>query len=174
MAKMKVSKDTEKTSEYISKISDNSNRMMEAMDDIVWSINPMNDSMQRISARMREFATSVLEAKDIEVIFRVDEKVKDLRLDMESRRDFFLIFKEAVNNIAKYSQARNTEIEITVHAHRLVMQIKDNGIGFDVLEADSGNGLTNMRKRAESLRGHLTIDSVPGIGTKVRLEAPLT
>jgi signal transduction histidine kinase len=174
MAKMKVSKDTEKTSEYISKISDNSNRMMEAMDDIVWSINPMNDSMQRISARMREFATSVLEAKDIEVIFRVDEKVKDLRLDMESRRDFFLIFKEAVNNIAKYSQARNAEIEITVHAHRLVMQIKDNGIGFDVQEADSGNGLTNMRKRAESLRGHLTIDSVPGIGTKVRLEAPLT
>jgi signal transduction histidine kinase/ligand-binding sensor domain-containing protein len=174
MAKMKVNKDTQKTSEYISKISDNSNRMMEAMDDIVWSINPMNDSMQRISARMREFATSVLEAKDIEVIFRVDEKVKDLRLDMESRRDFFLLFKEAVNNIAKYSRARNAEIEITVHAHRLVMQIKDNGVGFDVQQADSGNGLTNMRKRAESLRGHLDIESVAGVGTKVRLEAPLT
>jgi signal transduction histidine kinase/ligand-binding sensor domain-containing protein len=174
MAKMKVNKDTQKTSEYISKISDNSNRMMEAMDDIVWSINPMNDSMQRISARMREFATSVLEAKEIEVAFRVDEKVKDLRLDMESRRDFFLLFKEAVNNIAKYSRARNAEIDITVHAHRLVMQVKDNGIGFNVQEADSGNGLTNMRKRAESLRGHLTIDSVAGVGTKVRLEAPLT
>lgn len=174
MAKMKVNKDTEKTSEYISKISDNSNRMMEAMDDIVWSINPMNDSMQRISARMREFATSVLEAKDIEVAFRVDEKVKDLRLDMESRRDFFLLFKEAVNNIAKYSRARNAEIDISVHGHRLVMQIKDNGLGFDVQQADSGNGLTNMRKRAESLRGHLTIDSVAGVGTKVRLEAPLT
>lgn len=174
MAKMKVNKDTQKTSEYISKISDNSNRMMEAMDDIVWSINPMNDSMQRISARMREFATSVLEAKDIEVVFRVDEKVKDLRLDMESRRDFFLLFKEAVNNIAKYSRARNAEIDITVHAHRLAMQIKDNGVGFDVQQADSGNGLTNMRKRAESLRGQLAIESVAGVGTKVRLEAPLT
>jgi ligand-binding sensor domain-containing protein/two-component sensor histidine kinase len=174
MAKMKVGKDTDKTSEYISKISDNSNRMMEAMDDIVWSINPMNDSMQRITARMREFATGVLEAKDIEVSFKVDDKVKDLRLDMESRRDFFLIFKEAVNNIAKYSQCRRTYIDITVHAHKLVMQIRDDGKGFDVQQADSGNGLSNMKKRAESLKGSLSIESLPGVGTKVRLEAPLT
>lgn len=174
MAKMKVGKDTDKTSEYISKISDNSNRMMEAMDDIVWSINPMNDSMQRITARMREFATGVLEAKDIEVSFKVDEKVKDLRLDMESRRDFFLIFKEAVNNIAKYSQCRRTYIDITVHGNKLVMQIRDDGKGFDVQQADSGNGLSNMKKRAESIKGTLSIESIPGMGTKVRLEAPLT
>lgn len=174
MAKMKVGNDTQKTSEYISKISDNSNRMMEAMDDIVWSINPMNDSMQRITARMREFATGVLEAKDIEVSFKVDEKVKDLRLDMESRRDFFLIFKEAVNNIAKYSRCRRTYIDISVHANRLVMQIRDDGRGFEVQKADSGNGLSNMKKRAESLKGGLLIESIPGMGTKVRLEAPLT
>lgn len=174
MAKMKVGKDTEKTSEYISKISDNSNRMMEAMDDIVWSINPTNDSMQRITARMREFATGVLEAKDIEVSFKVDEKVKDLRLDMESRRDFFLIFKEAVNNIAKYSQCRRAYIDVTVHGNKLVMQIRDDGRGFDVQQADSGNGLSNMKKRAESLKGFLTIESIPAMGTKVRLEAPLT
>ena len=55
----------------------------------------------------------------------------------------------------------------------MVVETK-GAIGFDVQEADSGNGLTNMRKRAESLRGYLTIDSVPGVGTKVRLEAPLT
>lgn len=174
MAKMKVNKDTEKTSEYISKISDNSNRMMEAMDDIVWSINPMNDSMQRITARMREFATGVLEAKDIEVVFRVDEKVKDLRLGMESRRDFFLIFKEAVNNIAKYSRGKHASIDISVEGSSwLVMVIKDDGVGFDVENADSGNGLTNMQKRAESIKGSLVIESVPGVGTQVRLRAPL-
>jgi len=174
MARMKVNKDTAKTSEYISKISDNSNRMMEAMDDIVWSINPMNDSMQRITARMREFATGVLEAKDIEVAFRVDEKVKDLRLGMESRRDFFLIFKEAVNNIAKYSQCRHASIEVSVEGSRLIMLIKDDGIGFNVENADSGNGLINMQKRAQSIKGQLNIESIPGLGTKVRLDAPLT
>lgn len=174
MAKMKVNKDTEKTSEYISKISDNSNRMMEAMDDIVWSINPINDSMQRITARMREFATGVLEAKDIEVVFKVDDKVKDLRLGMESRRDFFLVFKEAVNNVAKYSKARHANIDISVESNRLIMTIKDDGVGFNVEQADSGNGLTNMHKRAESIKGSLLIDSKPGVGTLVRLESPLT
>ena len=174
MAKMKVDKDTEKTRDYISKISDNSNRMMGAMDDIVWSINPMNDNMQRITARMREFATSVLEAKNIEVSFKVDDKVNDFRLGMESRRDFFLIFKEAVNNIAKYSQGKRASIGIAIDGSRLVMTIKDDGVGFNVDQADSGNGLTNMQKRAESLKGTLAIESLPGVGTKVRLEAPLT
>jgi len=174
MAKMKVDKDTKKTSEYISKISDNSHRMMEAMDDIVWSINPMNDSMQRITARMREFATGLLEAKNIEVEFKVDEAVKNLTLDMESRRDFFLIFKEAVNNIAKYSGCTHVVIEIHVQSSKVIMSIRDNGQGFDVQQADNGNGLTNMKKRAQSLKGNLTIESVIGVGTKVKLEAPLT
>ena len=75
------------------------------MDDIVWSIKPSNDSMQKIAARMREFATNVLEAKEIELDFKVDDKVYDEKLDMEARRDFFLVFKEVVNNAAKYSKA---------------------------------------------------------------------
>ncbi|WEK36882.1 MAG: two-component regulator propeller domain-containing protein [Candidatus Pseudobacter hemicellulosilyticus] len=174
MAKMKVTKDVEKTSEYLNKISDNSSRMMEAMDDIVWSINPMNDSMQRVTARMREFATGVLEARNIDVNFRVDDEIVDLKLDMEARRDIFLIFKEAVNNLAKYAQCRNATIDISVNRHTLLMKIQDDGIGFDVQSADSGNGLINMKKRAQSLNGQLKVDSVPGAGTRVVLEVPLT
>lgn len=174
MAKMKVETDAGKTSEYLGKISDNSSRMMEAMDDIVWSINPMNDSMQRITARMREFATGVLEARNIDFTFRVDEEVQDLKLDMEARRDFFLLFKEAVNNLAKYSNCRHAVIDISIQKERLIMKIVDDGIGFDVQQADSGNGLFNMKKRAQSLNGQLTITSTPGTGTKVWLDVPLT
>lgn len=174
MAKMKVQKDADKTSEYLDKISDNSSRMMEAMDDIVWSINPMNDSMQRITARMREFATGVLEARNIDFTFRVDEEVQDLKLDMEARRDFFLLFKEAVNNLAKYSQCRHAIIDISIQRERLIMKIMDDGIGFDVQQADSGNGLFNMKKRAQSLNGQLTMESAPGQGTRVLLDVPLT
>lgn len=174
MAKMKVEKDSAKTSEYLVKISDNSSRMMEAMDDIVWSINPMNDSMQRITARMREFATGVLEARNIDFTFRVDEEVQDLKLDMEARRDFFLLFKEAVNNLAKYSQCKHAVIDISIQKERLIMKIMDDGIGFDVLHADGGNGLFNMKKRAQSLNGSLAIESNPGSGTRVLLDVPLT
>jgi signal transduction histidine kinase len=173
MAKMKVAQDAQKTGEYLEKISDNSSRMMEAMDDIVWSINPTNDSMQRITARMREFATGVLEAKNIDFSFKVDERVIDLKLDMEARRDLFLVFKEAVNNLAKYAQCTRADIDIVIHKNRLVMTIRDNGTGFDVQQADSGNGLINMKKRAQSLRGSLDIDSAAGAGTVVTLNVPV-
>jgi signal transduction histidine kinase/ligand-binding sensor domain-containing protein len=174
MAKMKVHKDAVKTEEYLEKISDNSSRMMEAMDDIVWSINPMNDNMQKITARMREFATGVLEAKNIEFSFRVDPQVQELKLDMEARRDLFLLFKEAINNLAKYSQCKHAAIDISIVKHKLLMKIRDDGIGFDVNNTDGGNGLTNMQKRAQSLNGRLLIESEKQVGTQVKLEVPLT
>jgi signal transduction histidine kinase len=173
MAKTKVGDDPVKSSEYIGKISDNSQRMMEAMDDIVWSIKPANDSMQKITARMREFATGILEAKDIELDFKVDEKVNEVKLNMEARRDFFLIFKEAVNNVAKYSRCSKCSIHIALHQHRLLLDVKDNGVGFDVNKADSGNGLSNMQKRADALKGRVSIQSKPGEGTQVTLNLPV-
>ena len=173
MAKIKVKNDPVKTSEYIGKISDNSSRMMEAIDDIVWSINPMNDSMQKIMARMREFATSVLEAKDIDIDFKAADDVNHLTLDMEARRDFFLIFKEAINNAAKYSKCKHVSISIHVAQKRLLLDISDDGIGFDVNTADSGNGLINMRKRADSLKGNVVINSNPGMGTQISLNVPV-
>ncbi|RYZ28469.1 MAG: hypothetical protein EOO10_09445 [Chitinophagaceae bacterium] len=173
MAKSKMTSDPVKTANYISKISDNSQRMMEAMDDIVWSIKPSNDNMQRVTARMREFATSVLEAKDITLHFSVAEEVFDVKLDMEARRDFFLIFKEALNNAAKYSRATEVWVNIAAQNKQLSFLIKDNGIGFDVAKADNGNGLGNMQKRADGVNGKLRIRSVEGDGTEVKLVVPV-
>ena len=170
MVKMKIDKDLTVTKDYINKISDNSYRMMEAMDDIVWSINPMNDNMQKITARMREYATSMLEVKDIEYTFHVDEAVKQIKLDMEARRDFFLIFKEAINNLAKYSKCTRAKIKIETYEYTMLMKIQDDGQGFIVKDADNGNGLTNMHKRAKSLNAKLFIDSQPGSGTTITLE----
>lgn len=173
MAKAKLNTDTMKTGEYINKISDNSQRMMEAMDDIVWAIKPSNDSMHKIVARMREFATNVFEAKEIDLSFTVAEEVNEVKLDMEARRDFFLVFKEAVNNAAKYSKCSKAEVEICVVKKQLLFHVKDNGIGFDVKSADGGNGLGNMQKRADALRGKLSIQSETGKGTTVLLNVPL-
>jgi signal transduction histidine kinase/ligand-binding sensor domain-containing protein len=173
MAKTKLATDPVRTTDYLGKISDNSERMMEAMDDIVWSIKPSNDSMQKITARMREFATNVLEAKEIELEFAVQEEVYDVKLDMEARRDFFLVFKEAVNNAAKYSRASIVRIRIEMKARKLQFQIEDNGVGFDVPNADAGNGMGNMKKRAEAMQGQLSIVSEQGRGTTVVLKIPV-
>jgi two-component sensor histidine kinase len=173
MAKTKLLTDPVKSSEYITKITDNSQQMMEAMDDIVWSIKPDNDSMQKIVARMREYASEILEPKNIEIIFNTGERILELKLDMETRRDVFLIFKEAVNNIAKYAHCTKTEINIKYHNQRLIMSIKDNGVGFDVGSADGGNGMGNMQKRAELLNGIIKIKSEPDQGTEVVMNIPV-
>jgi signal transduction histidine kinase len=173
MAKTKMHSDVLKTTEYLGKISDNSQRMMEAMDDIVWSIKPSNDNMQKVTARMREFATSVLEAKDIELDFTVDEAVYDLKLNMEARRDFFLVFKEAVNNAAKYSKAAKVWIKVAVENRKLTLLVKDNGIGFNVKNADTGNGLGNMQKRADGMNGNIQVRSKEGEGTQVTVDLPI-
>ena len=174
MAKTKLLTDTVKTSEYISKITDNSQHMMEAMDDIVWSIKPDNDNMQRIVARMREYASSILEPKDIDIDFDIDEAIYNLKLDMETRRDVFLIFKEAVNNSAKYSRCSKIKIHIEIENKKLTMSISDNGKGFDVPTADSGNGLGNMHKRAAALHAAINIKSEVGKGTDILLVVPVT
>lgn len=173
MAKSKMNSDPVKTAGYISKISDNSQRMMEAMDDIVWSIKPSNDTMQRVTARMREFATNVLEAKDIALHFVVEDDVFNVKLNMEARRDFFLIFKEALNNAAKYSKATEVWVNVSMQNKMLSFTIKDNGSGFDVAKADGGNGLGNMQKRADGMNGKLRIRSAEGEGTEVKLVVPV-
>ena len=165
--------DMVKTTEYLAKITDNSQRMMDTMDDIVWSIKPSNDSMQRVVARMREFATNVLEPKNIELEFIVEDQVYDAKLNMEARRDFFLVFKEAVNNSAKYSEAVHVLIKLSVRHKILTLVVHDDGIGFDVPKADSGNGLGNMQKRADAMNGIVKINSKEGQGTEVVVTIPV-
>ena len=174
MAKTKLLTDPVKTSEYISKITNNSQQMMEAMDDIVWSIKPDNDNMQKIVARMREYASSILEPKDIDIEFKIDNRIFDLKLNMETRRDVFLVFKEAVNNSAKYSHCTKVDIKITTENKKLLVNIIDNGTGFDIQTADYGNGLGNMEKRAETLNGSIRIESKESIGTEISLTIPVT
>ncbi|QEC42504.1 sensor histidine kinase [Pseudobacter ginsenosidimutans] len=177
MAVKKIESDQKASQDYMGRISDSSSRIMEAMDDIVWSINPVNDSMRKILARMKEFAGNVLEASDIDYTFTVDETVKDMTFDMEWRREIFLVFKEAINNIVKYSKAAKVDITLRKQKNVLQMTINDDGVGFntdnDHQGAMRGNGLRNMRKRAEAMNGSLKIISAPESGTSVELRIPL-
>ena len=172
MAKNKILIDPVKVSEYIGKISDNSSRMMEAMDDIVWNINPANDDMQKTIARMREFATNVLEAKDIEFWFTFDENINNVRLNMEQRRDVFLIFKEAINNAAKYSHCNRVVASFSQTGKKIHLTIADDGEGFDLDNADNGNGLKNMQRRARHLNGEIHFTTEHLKGTSILLIFP--
>ncbi len=166
-------KDVQLTKELINKIGDHSQMMLNSMDDIVWAINPKNDSLKNISVRMFEFATEVLEAKNINYTITVPEEMENIKFPMESRRDFYLIYKEALNNLAKYSECKNAEIKLFIDKNQLILKIKDNGIGFDTEKTDSGNGQRNMKERAKTLRGIFAIKSKIGEGTEIELKIPL-
>ena len=147
--------------------------MMEAMDDIVWNIKPANDTMDKIEARMREYAANIFELRDIGYKFTDDTKVKSISLNMDVRRSLFLIFKETLNNIAKYAKANLVTIEISVKNNELLLAITDDGIGFEAKDTVYGDGIENMQKRAKSFKGSYTVKSYPGKGTHVLLVIPL-
>lgn len=169
-----LQKDSDKAAAFISRITEQSAAAQQGMSDIVWAVKPENDKMENMVARMREYAAHTLESKNIETAISIDEKLLNISLDMQQRRDFFLIFKEAINNIAKYAAATRVEVLIEKHEHNLVLFVQDNGRGFDVNAARSTNGLQNMKSRAQALKGLLEVHSMPGEGTGIRLWIPLT
>ncbi len=163
-----------RSSELFQTISFASRQAMELMNDIVWSINPKNDRMEMIIIRMRQYASETLEAAHIPFTLDMDKDCRDIVLPIDKRKDFYLIFKEAINNLAKYSNAEKAIITMNIISHFLRLTIADNGRGFDTNEALHGNGLKNMKARAEMLKGDISIQSIPGNGTTVILNIPVT
>jgi signal transduction histidine kinase/ligand-binding sensor domain-containing protein len=157
----------------LQKIKDYSGDMMESMSDIVWAINPMNDSMDRMILRMRELAEELLEPARINYTFHEEGAVKTLKLDVTQRKELYLVFKEAVNNAVKYSGASELLILLREQHGSLHLEVKDNGAGFDISKNYSGSGIQNMRSRAGKINADLQISSARGQGTMVSVSVPL-
>lgn len=156
------------------RIAQQSSMMMESMSDIVWSINPNNDSFQQIVSKMKEFAAEILDPLNIAYTFSGEENLDAFSLDVSKRKNLFLIFKEAINNVAKYSSATAVTLHFKKENDTIHIRISDNGKGFDVLNRSTGNGLRNMKERAATIRGKLEIESSHQTGTEIKLSFPLT
>ena len=163
--------DSGRSRQLMENISATSEQLMDMMDDIVWSINPANDSMKNLLSRMRKFSAELMEARGIGFRFRADENLTSLPLEAETRRTIYLIFKESVNNLVKYAQCTEAGVEISrVDANQLKMVIWDNGSGFlPGIAREEGNGLKNMQERAAQTHAVLQIESSPGQGTSITL-----
>ena len=169
----KVEKDTE-VSGYLSKIKDSAAHTMESMSDIVWAINPKNDKLEAMMSRMKEFAADICEAKGIDLDFSIPTELEKLSLNLAKRKNLFLVFKEAVNNAVKYSRCNLLQVTFKKSGNKLQMMIRDNGKGFDNTTVTGGNGLRNMKERAEECGGHVQIESIIKKGTSIILEIPIT
>lgn len=159
----------EKSKEYLFKASSDIQRISESLSEIVWSINPKYDDEQNLYIKMKRYAADMLDGKNIIGEFNFPTTDTGLVLTMTQRRDLYLIFKEAINNLVKYSQAKNVIISLESKKHSIELIVKDDGIGFDRNIVSQGNGLQNMEQRAQASGGQLLIQSDPASGTTLKL-----
>lgn len=165
--------DNSENSNFVERITEDARKISEAIDDIVWSIKPQNDSLTNILARMTRYACELLETKNIAYRMNMPSEHAEKNIPMEKRHDLYLIFKELVNNIAKHSECSEARISVETSSKLLKMTIEDNGKGFNTNQKTHRNGLGNIRERVQKLNGNCEIESFIGKGTKISIQIPI-
>jgi two-component system, NarL family, sensor histidine kinase UhpB len=159
--------------EIMSRVSSNAKETMEKMGDIVWMIKPGEREGAGLVQRMQRFMYEMCGESDIESGFDAGA-LETAKLNMQQRKNVYLIFKEALNNAVKYSKATKINVTTSSANKELELLIEDNGRGFNVNEKAKGNGLGNMINRAKELGGKLDISSTNNMGTSIKLVMPVS
>ena len=172
VAKNKLQTNTAKSLEAIENIESASKEIIEKVSDIVWTINPSNDTNEALINRMKAFATKLLQQQGIQHNFNDAEFNVEQKLTMLQRKNIFLIYKEALHNIVKYANCSKVNIEITTQHKKFEMLVSDDGCGFDTNSnnAYNGNGIKNMQSRAKEINGNIAISATANKGTIVQFE----
>jgi signal transduction histidine kinase len=165
-----LDKDREKAASYLQKIQANAKQLMETTTDLIWSLQTSYGTSESIFMRMHRTAMELLSSASITPHLYINSENMP-PLTIIAQKACWLIFKEAINNVCKYSKATSCTIRIEAEHPNLTMTIADDGVGF--LEHRQGNGLKNMIERSRSLQGNCLIESAPGKGTLVRTAIPL-
>jgi two-component sensor histidine kinase len=178
VVKQQMGNTAEQSVPLLTEIADSARTLVDSMRDIVWSIDPRRDDLGNVVVRVRQFASDVLEPQKIKLDFQAPPELEKIRLNPEQRRHLFLIFKEALNNIARHAECASVSVSINISRSGLTVEICDDGRGFSDIHPSTngganGHGLENMQSRAAQLGGQFSIDSSPSRGTCLKLTMPL-
>ena len=158
----------------LQKISALGRSLVASMDEIVWALNPRNDSLEGFANYLCHFAPELLKLAAIPCRLAVPEILPQRTLRAQARHQLYLAVKEALHNVIKHSGATHATLNVETHADSLSITVADDGRGFVVGEGGrSGHGLGNMRQRMMQLDGVCEIVSQPGHGTRITLRVPL-
>lgn len=158
----------EQSSTIMSKINTSAQEMVEKMGDIVWAVNSRKDSIQDVILRLKNAFLETCVSREIQLVFYCDPVLEKRTMSMQIRKNMYLISKEAINNAIKYSEGNNIAISFSMNPQGMELKIADNGKGFDPIDRIWGNGLSNMKIRADEMNAILKIKSAPE-GTEVVL-----
>ncbi len=163
----------EKTLDMLQKITIQSKQVMENMNDIVWSMNINKTNPISLEAKVKNYSVELLSSIEINFVCKIEVEIEQQLKSITAKRNILLIILEALNNIAKYSKATNASLEIFLQNKKMMMHIKDDGIGFDVLHKKQGNGIYNMQKRVEELGGNFDINATMNNGVIIIISIPI-
>ena len=156
----------------LAQIRSTADQTVDTLRDLVWIINPSHEYLADLVARLKQIAVIML--ANVAYEFVETDQPDNLKLSLELRRNVPPLFKEVLNNIRKHSQANHVTIQLYCRDGKLVLEVKDDGVGFDRAKATSGHGLKNFQNRAGEMAAVLSVVSQPQIGTTVKLTAPIT
>ncbi len=180
IAKREIHDGSPTAPQLMNEIANTARELVQSTSDIVWAINPRQDDLGSLVARLRSFASDMFDGCGIEWDFESPPEPWKIKLDPGARRHLFLLIKEAITNITKHAEASTVKMRILVETNSIVAEIQDDGRGFTLKTSreseiePQGHGLTNMNGRAEAAGGSFQMDSAPGRGTRIRVTIPLT
>ena len=158
----------------IQNIARTTGEVIRAMDEIVWTINPSNDTLDHLANYLFQHTQEYFQNTGVRCRMDFPVKLPNYSVSTEERHNLFMAVKEALNNALKHSQAAEVRVSLAVENGKLTINIADNGRGFvPGQEHAAGEGLRNMKQRLEQIGGRMTIESAPGQGTRVQMEAKL-
>ena len=159
----------------IEAIATTSRELLQALDEIVWAVNPRNDSLEHLAGYLEQHAREYFQATSVEVAIQVPAQIPRARLSAEVRHNVFLAFEEALNNSLKHSEATRVQVLMNLTARAFEIRVCDNGKGFSPAPAAPGqDGLRNMRERLRAAGGECEFSNSPEGGARVTLRFPLS
>lgn len=154
----------EELKESVQSIGAQSRRIVSSLDDIVWSIDARNDTLGDLTDRMQDYINNILSGR--EVVYHFDDLNMDKKLSVPVKENLYLIFKEAVNNIAKHSDADHVEVHLTTDGNSFNLKIDDNGTNVSNARK-TGHGLRNMKMRAKRINASINFENEDGFTVHV-------
>ncbi len=172
-----LAQDTDAPSEEvhsdIGKIGDMARGLNRSLSEIVWAVNPHNDSVESFVNFISHFADDILRPAGVRCLLDIPGTILAHRISTEIRHALFMVVKEALNNVVKHASATSLQIRVRLIEGVFMLELEDNGCGFQAdaippaADRGTGNGVANMRRRIEHLSGTFTLTSEPGAGTRI-------
>jgi signal transduction histidine kinase len=172
----------EEVQDQIASISAASREVLHSLDEIVWAVNPHNDTLEHVASYIGQYAQEYFQMTGVECELDLPAQLPPHPLTSQMRHHLFLAAHEAMTNILKHSGATRAKVSMTCDAAEFEIAVADNGKGFDVSAVESkaetpaavaGDGLRNMHQRLAGIGGDCKVESTLGRGTTVRFALPL-